>query len=123
MNGGDTVQKLGTVEAKQGRLTTFPAILQQRIQTFRLADLTLPGHRKYLILHLVDPNIEIISTANVPCQQRHWWGERVGDEGGMSTKVPQEIHQMIIDRVTDFPISMEEAKELRLQYNQEEILT
>lgn len=114
-NEGPSVQEIGSVVAKQGRLLTFPNILQHRVEPFELADATQPGHRKILALFLVDPNIQVISTANVPCQQRHWWSENILSEGGISANIPLEVHQMIIDKVTDFPISMEEAKKLRLE--------
>ncbi|KAG5637718.1 hypothetical protein DXG03_004386, partial [Asterophora parasitica] len=39
-----------------------------RVQPITLADPTKPGHRKIVALFLDDPNIRIISTANVPCQ-------------------------------------------------------
>jgi hypothetical protein len=40
-----------------------------------LVDPTKPGHRRSIALWLVDPNLRIISTANVPPQQRDWWAE------------------------------------------------
>jgi hypothetical protein len=70
---GPAVQEVGSVLCKEGRLLTFPNILQHRILPFKLADATKPGHRKILALFLVDPGIRIISTANVPPQQRDWW--------------------------------------------------
>ncbi|KAJ8606443.1 hypothetical protein MRB53_040957 [Persea americana] len=48
---------------------------QHRIGATSLKDRTKPGHRRYMILRLVDPAIPIISTANVPPQQARWWAE------------------------------------------------
>jgi hypothetical protein len=42
-----------------------------------LVDPTKPGHRRFIALWLVDPNLRIISTANVPPQQRDWWAEAI----------------------------------------------
>ncbi|KAJ6184217.1 hypothetical protein N7519_005518 [Penicillium mononematosum] len=56
-----------------GRLLTFPNTLQHRVSPFSLADNTKPGHRKILALFLVDPNLRIISSANVPPQDELWW--------------------------------------------------
>jgi len=115
-----TVQYVGTVDTKQGRLITFPNILQHQVQPFKLLDPTKPGHRKVVALFLVDPHMKIISTANIPCQQREWWAERlakVGNEG--LAKFPGELQDMVIEKVEDFPISLEEAKKLRLELMEE----
>ncbi|KAJ4315638.1 hypothetical protein N0V94_005835 [Neodidymelliopsis sp. IMI 364377] len=55
---------------------------QHRVSPFELADPNKPGHRQFIALWLVDPHKRIISTANVPPQQRSWWTEAVlGDTG------------------------------------------
>ncbi|KAG5633649.1 hypothetical protein DXG03_006869, partial [Asterophora parasitica] len=74
-NEGPMLQDVGSVDTREGRLLTWPNVLQHRVHPFSLADPTKPGHRKIVALFLVDPNIRIISTANVPCQQREWWAE------------------------------------------------
>jgi hypothetical protein len=66
---------------------------------------------------LVDPGIRIISTANVPPQQKDWWSNEL--EGKMTSgkalgKLSPELRKMVFDDVDDFPISLEEAKEVRL---------
>ncbi|OJD23982.1 hypothetical protein ACJ73_04661 [Blastomyces percursus] len=58
-----------------GRLLTFPNVLQHRVSPFHLEDASKPGHKKILALFLVDPNIRVISSANVPCQRRDSWAE------------------------------------------------
>ena len=80
-------------------------------------DRTKPGHRKILALFLVDPNIKIISSANVPCQRKDWWREEIG--GGFDTVLPRELGDLVFGAVEDFPIGMEEAKEIRLQLMEE----
>jgi hypothetical protein len=69
-NDEAAVQEVGSVLCKEGRLLTFPNILQHQVQPFELADKTKNGYRKILALFLVDPGIRVISTANVPPQQR-----------------------------------------------------
>ena len=119
-----TVQNIGSVETHEGRLLTFPNILQHRVEPFKLSDPTKPGHRKIVALFLVDPNIKITSTAHVPCQQQEWWWEAV-----MTTRVqspakatvnelPIELQDGILEGV-DFPFSLEEAKILRLKLMEE----
>lgn len=114
-NRGPAVQQVGAVEAREGRLITFPDVLQHQVQPFSLADPTKPGHRKILALFLVDPHLRIISTANVTCQQRDWWADRLQEGRGAMSDLPVGLHDQIISEVDEFPIGMEEAKALRLE--------
>ena len=132
---GSCVQEIGGVETREGRLLTFPNVLQHRVGPFKLADPTKSGHRKIVALFLVDPNIKVISTAHVPCQQQDWWWEAVmamdeksscgsGKAAGPSRKaslvyeIPIELQDYILDGV-DFPISLEDAKTMRLDLMEE----
>jgi hypothetical protein len=113
------------VACTEGRLLTFPNILQHRVLPFSLADRTKPGHRKILALFLVDPNIRIISTANVPPQRRDWWAEAILEDFAVHKrndafgKLSQEISDKVFESVDDFPIGMREAKEIRLKLMEE----
>ena len=112
---GPTVQEIGSVETREGRLLTFPNILQHRVGPFKLADPTKSGHRKIVALFLVDPNIKVISTAHVPCQQQEWWWEVTRTkENQQIASLPRELQDQILEDV-DFPISLQEAKALRLE--------
>ncbi|MCB5164969.1 DUF4246 domain-containing protein [Streptomyces bambusae] len=62
-------QPLGSVPTPAGRCLAFPNALQHRVDAFRLADPTRPGHRKILAFFLVDPTQRIVSTSDVPPQQ------------------------------------------------------
>jgi hypothetical protein len=66
-------QVLGSASTPEGRCLAFPNILQHRVDAFRLADPTRPGHRKILAFFLVDPSQKIVSTSDVPPQQP--WSE------------------------------------------------
>lgn len=50
-------QEIGSIAMPQGRLITFPNGLEYRNEPIELIDPTLPGHRRCIMLHLVDPNI------------------------------------------------------------------
>ncbi|KIL53884.1 hypothetical protein M378DRAFT_93428, partial [Amanita muscaria Koide BX008] len=89
-------------------------ILQHRVQPFKLADSTRPGHRKILALFLVDPNAKVISTANVPSQRLDWWCESFEAKQTGLGRLPLELQDFVFEQV-DFPISMKMAKELRLE--------
>ncbi|KAJ2915427.1 hypothetical protein MD484_g4988, partial [Candolleomyces efflorescens] len=120
-NEASGVQDVGKVETREGRLLTFPNILQHQVQPFELEDPTQPGHRKILALFLVDPNVRIISTACVPPQQLDWWRDAVTTTSRSSTrptrkglnKLPVELKDTVFDAVDGFPISLEKAKEYR----------
>ena len=113
---GPGLQFVGSVKTREGRLLTFPNILQHQVQPFSLVDPTKPGHRKILALFLVDPHVKVLSTANVPCQQRDWWRGHIAELGTSLDRLPLELRDAVFNGVTDdFPISPEEAKDLRLK--------
>ena len=56
-DGGPGLQFVGSVDTREGRLLTFPNILQHQVQPFSLVDPSKPGHRKILALFLVDPHL------------------------------------------------------------------
>ncbi|KAJ2912988.1 hypothetical protein MD484_g7416, partial [Candolleomyces efflorescens] len=114
MEGG--VQDVGSVETREGRLLTFPNILQHRVEPFELEDPTKPGHRKILALFLVDPNIRTLSTAYVPSQRLDWWQEIATTELG---KLPLELRDQVFGGVEEFPITLDAAKNIRLELMEE----
>jgi len=75
------------------------------------------------VLFLVDPGIRIVSTANVPPQQRDWWaGEviRAFEGTGKGIEIlSAEVREKIFEGVEGFPIGMMEAKETRLRLMEE----
>ncbi|KAF5678270.1 hypothetical protein FHETE_1244 [Fusarium heterosporum] len=108
----NTMQDIGSVLTRQDRMLFFPNVYQHHVSPFELADKSQPGHRKILALFLVDPSQPVISTANVPPQQRHWWAEDVlNDTGGLGS-LPPEVANMVIDNL-DFPIGLDDAKKIR----------
>ncbi|KAG5637206.1 hypothetical protein H0H81_005419 [Sphagnurus paluster] len=112
---GPGLQNIGTVDTLEGRLLTWPNVLQHQVQPFKLANPSKPGHRKILALFLLDPNIRIISTANVPCQQQHWWIEAIRQDRNKISTLPIEIQDLIFGFLGEFPITMQHAKEERVK--------
>ncbi|KAF4990267.1 hypothetical protein FGRMN_8575 [Fusarium graminum] len=92
------IQSYGDVETKERRLLAFPNVLSQhRVSAFRLQDPTKPGHRRFIALWLVDPHRRIISTANVPPQQKHWWAGGKPDDDvpvGLMTEEEAQEHRL-----------------------------
>jgi hypothetical protein len=113
------VQDLGSVLTREDRMVVFPNVFQHRVGKFRLADPSKPGHRKIVALFLVDPHIPIISTANVPPQQRDWWLREVEGQCGRIGGLPRELVDLIGSQVDEFPIGVEEARELRVELMEE----
>jgi Protein of unknown function (DUF4246) len=119
-NNSGAVQEVGGVETREGRLLTFPNILQHRVKPFELLDKTKPGHRKILALFLVDPNVPVLSTAHVTPQQSDWWRKSIrGDPKIPINGLPVELQDYVYGEVDDFPISMREAKEYREEFMKE----
>lgn len=113
------VKEVGSVLTRQGRVVTFSNKMQHRVNPFSLIDRTRPGHRKILALFLVDPHQRIISTANVPCQQKAWWDAVVRQIDPLRNKLPPEILEHILSLVDDFPVSLDVAKAQRETLMQE----
>lgn len=105
-------QNIGSVTTPQGRLLAFPNTLQHKVEPFELVDKTRPGHRRFLVLWLVDPHYRICSTRNVPPQQESWW-EGTGTKPEPGADAPETAAPG--GEVADGRMSLEEAKELRLK--------
>jgi hypothetical protein len=108
----------GTSSPRKAASLPSRNIFQHRVGPFSLADKTKPGHRKILALFLVDPHIRIISTANVPCQQKAFWAEELRAQRTFP-KFPNEVPKEVVDAVEGFPLGMDEAKALRLELTEE----
>ncbi|KAF5859558.1 hypothetical protein ETB97_002733 [Aspergillus alliaceus] len=113
---GPLTQELGSVTCDEGRLWTFPNILQHRVSPFGLADKTKPGYRKILALFLVAPQIRTISTANIPPQTADWWDERQGHRRDLTKK---HVDNLLPVELDGSPITLEVAKKYRLELMEE----
>jgi hypothetical protein len=65
----DAVQELPAVITREGRLLAFSNVFQHALSPYELVDKTRKGHRKIIVLWLVNPQKRIISTANIPPQE------------------------------------------------------
>ncbi|KAF9169481.1 hypothetical protein BGX21_009424 [Mortierella sp. AD011] len=110
-NDEPLVQYLDGVITKQDRCIAFPNIYQHQVQPFTLEDPTKPGSRSILVFFLVDPEQPILSTTNVPPQQKEWSGP-IGLMQTVAEKMPPEIFAKI-DELLDWPMDLKEAKEHR----------
>ncbi|KAH7154406.1 hypothetical protein DER46DRAFT_688295 [Fusarium sp. MPI-SDFR-AT-0072] len=108
---GDKIQNLGSVMTREGRALFSPNIYQHRVEPFDLADQTRPGYRKIVALFLVDPVVLIISTGNVPPQQKHWWKDKLREAEPLNS-LPSEIRDAITQKM-DYPYGIDEARRIR----------
>ncbi|KAH7163348.1 hypothetical protein B0J13DRAFT_591919 [Dactylonectria estremocensis] len=106
-------QYIGSIQTAPNRMLFIPNVYQYETSSFKLVDMTRPGHCKVLALYLVDPAMPIISTANVPPQQRDWWTERTSS-AGRTTKLPPELMDIVMSNV-DFPFDEDEARKMRAE--------
>lgn len=112
--GDSPIQNSGSIECRVGRVVMYPSTIQHRVTGYKLTDPSKKGYTKSLIMFLVDPNIRIISTANVPPQRLDWtFGE---DELGDLSKSLDKLSTEFEDRKDNLPMSMSEAKELHSEF-------
>jgi hypothetical protein len=104
-------QPLGDVITCEDRCIAFPNLFQHRVQPFQLIDPTKPGYRKILVFFLVDPTQSILSTANVPPQQRSWFLEHLHATPPFN-KLPIELVTNVLE-FSNWPMSLEEARAAR----------
>ncbi|KAL1640291.1 hypothetical protein SLS58_007107 [Diplodia intermedia] len=117
INGDKAYQNLGYAPNFGGRMIAYPNVLQTRATGVYLDDEDKPGHCKMLTLLLVDPYIRILSTANVPPQQRNWWDWEVQEDGSRLGKLPADLFDHKCSFLSDDPhfMSLESAKEERIK--------
>lgn len=87
-NGEPAIQSTGSIRCPVGRSVIFPSIIQYST-CLELKDKTRPGSLRGLVFYLVDPNIRIISTANIPPQRLDWTLD-LAPRDGEDTKAAME---------------------------------
>jgi Protein of unknown function (DUF4246) len=112
VNDEPAIQEIGAVETKEGRMLAFPNTLQHKVEPFELIDKSKPGHRRFLVLWLVEPGFRIVSTANVGPQQKDLYLRELRNTR-WAAKLPIEVEDMVEDMVVDGLMDSEEAKRLR----------
>jgi hypothetical protein len=114
MRDEPAIQEIGRIATPEGRILAFPNTLQHAVEPFELVDKTKPGHRRFLVLWLVDPHYRVVSTRNVVPQQHSWWAEEALTAVDFGT-LPQEVVDMVKGEIGDWPMGLDEAKAYRLK--------
>ncbi|KAH9940059.1 uncharacterized protein BXZ73DRAFT_43212 [Epithele typhae] len=105
-------QPLGHIVAAEGKCVAYPNFYQHRVEPFELADKTRPGHIKILSLFLVDPTTRILSTSDVPPQQREWAIAQAEQVPALQ-KLPRELYDMVVGYAEEGLMSRAQAEEHR----------
>ena len=111
--GEAAVQEVGKIHLVPGRVLMWPSTLQARVTPFSLKDKKKPGNVKILAIYLVDPNIRIVSTANIPPQRMDWTQEM--QDLGLSRydelkTLPSYLLDRAMNRKDGFPLNLDDAK-------------
>lgn len=104
-DGADMVRELGSTKAETNKLVIFPNSFQHHVDGFELLDKSKKGHRKILCFFLCDPyNEKVVSTSEVPPQQKEWW-----EDAGIKELVPEVVRKQL----DNSQMELSEAKEIR----------
>ncbi|CAP99467.1 hypothetical protein EN45_006330 [Penicillium chrysogenum] len=112
VNGEPAIQYPGSTRANVGRVVMYPSTIEHKFTRFELKDRTKPGCTRALVFFLVDPNMRIISTANV-APQRFDWTKDIPPGMGVKEGL-QKVALDNIDEKGDMPMSLREALDMRI---------
>ncbi|KAJ5178785.1 Protein of unknown function DUF4246 [Penicillium capsulatum] len=88
-NGEPAIQRSGSIKCKPGRVVMYPSTVQHRQTKFELQDKSKKGYTRGLLFYLVDPNMRIISTANIPPQRLDWTLDARSEDGDLTGSMAQ----------------------------------
>ncbi|CAG8325705.1 unnamed protein product [Penicillium salamii] len=113
-NGEPAIQAPGSIRAMPGRCIMYPSTVQHKFTRFAPKDKTRPGFARALVFLLVDPNIRIISTANIPPQRLDWTMDipETGEE------LKEAMAKLALDNRNskgNMPMTLDEALECRVK--------
>ncbi|CDM27480.1 hypothetical protein DTO013E5_2783 [Penicillium roqueforti] len=111
-NGEPAIQYPGSICANVGRVVMYPSNVEHRFTNFELKDKTKPGRTRAVVFFLVDPNMRIISTANIPPQRVDWTKEFPA-----GADVKEGLKDLALDNRKnkgDMPMNLDEALETRV---------
>jgi len=119
-----SVQKLGSVAPRPGRLVAFPNTLESKFESVVIGDEERPGRLRWLTLELVDPHYRVCSTRNVPPQQHSWWAEAaLAQVDWVERGLPAELVVDIAGRLDEqWPMGRGEAERLREEFRRDKAL-
>ncbi|KAF3386324.1 hypothetical protein F1880_001250 [Penicillium rolfsii] len=118
VNGEPAIQRPGSIKCTVGGTVIFPSTVQHRLTHFELKDKSKSGHTRFLGFFLVDPNMRIISTANIPPQRLDWTLDIEAEDENLKS-VMARLALDNKDKKGPMPMSLTEALELREMFSEE----
>lgn len=118
-NGEPAVQCPGSIRCSAGRAIMFPSTVQHRMTKFELKNMSNAGRCRCLVFYLVDPNIRIISTANIPPQRFDWTLEAEQGEGEDLASAMANLALANKDKKGSMPMTLTEALDHRYKFLEE----
>ncbi|KAJ5793180.1 uncharacterized protein N7503_009158 [Penicillium pulvis] len=118
-NGEPAVQSSGSIRCPVGRVIIFPSTVQHRMVKYELKDKSKPGSSSCLVFYLVDPNIRIISTANIPPQRLDWTLETEQGEGEDLAAAMAKLALANKYKKGNMPMTLTEALDHRYKFLEE----
>ncbi len=100
---------LGKVRTEEGKCLFFPNYLQHHVSSFELKDKTKIGERKILVFFLIDPDKKIISTQDIPMQQRNFLGNQLVSM--VKNRFPRELSRKVAEYLPG--MTLKEARQYR----------
>ena len=117
-NGEPAIQCPGRIRVVPGRTIMYPSTIQHKFTRYELKDKTKPGYGRAVVFLLVDPNIRIISTANVPPQRYDWTMNMESSDNELKSL----MSKLALDNMKskgNMPFTLDEALENRRKFLQE----
>lgn len=118
VNGEPAIQHPGSIKLTLGRTVMNPSTVQHCLTHFELKDKSKPGSHRALVFYLVDPNIRIISTANIPPQRLDWTLDVKGEDENLKANMAC-LALSNKDKKGPMAMSLTEALELRYKFLEE----
>lgn len=117
-NGQPAVQITGATACKVGRTVMFPSTVQRRLTRCELKDKSKPGNVRMLVFYLVDPNIRIISTGNIPPQRLDWTLDTDPEEHDLKDALTKLVLGTRNEK-GNLPMTFDEARATRIHLLEE----
>lgn len=113
--GDAAIQEPGKIRCFLNRMVMFPSTVQHRYEEMELVDNSKIGTVKVFAFFLVDPNIRITSTANVPPQRLDWAFQGADYDEFLNLNISLDKLSMGFQNQSNLPFSMSEAKRWHAQ--------
>lgn len=89
-------EELGDIETCENKCIVFKNDVQHKVANFELKDINKNGYRKILVFFLIDPNVKILSTKDIPYQSIERMHYFLINFTSLGTILPEEVIAIIV---------------------------